>query len=84
VFLKIIACEIVLREVCHAVARSPNLVDVEFLIKLPLALTVPTDAVLDSGLRKTVFVDRGNGFFIAEGSPWVDRNSLCLKRCQPG
>ena len=30
-FLKIIACEIVLREICHAVARSPNLVDLEFL-----------------------------------------------------
>ena len=26
-------------------------------------LTVPADAILDSGLRKTVFVDRGNGFF---------------------
>ena len=26
-------------------------------------LTVPADAVLDSGLKKTVFVDRGNGFF---------------------
>jgi len=24
---------------------------------------VPADAVLDSGLRKTVFVDRGNGLF---------------------
>jgi YHS domain-containing protein len=30
---------------------------------LPPAITVPGDAVLDSGLRKTVFVDRGNGFF---------------------
>jgi membrane fusion protein, copper/silver efflux system len=26
-------------------------------------LTVPVDAVLDSGLQKTVFVDRGNGLF---------------------
>ena len=38
-------------------------VDVEFPIQLPPAITVPVDAVLDSGLRKTVFVDRGNGFF---------------------
>ena len=38
-------------------------VDVEIPITLPSAITAPTDAVLDSGLRKTVFVDRGNGFF---------------------
>jgi hypothetical protein len=31
--LKLIGCEIVYREVCHLVARSPNLVDVEFLPK---------------------------------------------------
>ncbi len=30
-YLKIIACEIALREICHAVAQSPNIVDVEFL-----------------------------------------------------
>jgi RND family efflux transporter MFP subunit len=38
-------------------------VDVEIPITLPPAITAPMDAVLDSGLRKTVFVDRGNGFF---------------------
>jgi hypothetical protein len=38
-------------------------VDVEFRIDLPAKLTAPADAVLDSGERKTVFVDRGNGFF---------------------
>lgn len=38
-------------------------VDVEFLITLPPAITVPVDAVLDAGLRRTVFVDVGNGFF---------------------
>ncbi len=38
-------------------------VDVEFPISLPRALVIPVDAILDSGLRKTVFVDRGNGFF---------------------
>ena len=30
-------------------------------------LTVPTEAVLDSGTRKTVFVDRGNGYFEPRG-----------------
>jgi Cu(I)/Ag(I) efflux system membrane fusion protein len=38
-------------------------VDVEFPVQLPAAITVPVDAVIDSGLRNTVFVDRGNGFF---------------------
>jgi YHS domain-containing protein len=30
---------------------------------MPPAITVTADAVIDSGLRKTVFVDRGNGNF---------------------
>lgn len=30
-FLKIIACEIAFREICYAVARSPNLCDLQFL-----------------------------------------------------
>ena len=30
-YLKIIACEIAVREICQAVAQSPNIVDVEFL-----------------------------------------------------
>jgi len=38
-------------------------VDVEFPFTLPSALTVSADAVLDSGLKKTIFVDLGNGFF---------------------
>ena len=38
-------------------------VDVEFPVRLPQALVVPADAIVDSGLRKTVFVDRGNGYF---------------------
>jgi len=37
--------------------------DVELPVSLPPAITVPSDAVLNSGLRKTVFVDRGNGAF---------------------
>lgn len=37
--------------------------DVEFRLNIPVQLTVPADAVLDAGERKTVFVDRGNGFF---------------------
>lgn len=38
-------------------------VDVEFQSEFPEALTVPADAIIDSGLRKTVFVDLGDGYF---------------------
>ena len=45
-------------------ALKPGMfVDVEFPVHLPPALVVPADAVVDSGLRKTVFVDSGNGSF---------------------
>lgn len=48
----------------HGFALRPDMfVDVELPIQLPAAITVPVDAVLESGLRKTVFVDRGNGHF---------------------
>jgi YHS domain-containing protein len=43
--------------------RPDMFVDVEFPITMPATLSVPSDAVLDSGIKKTVFVDRGNGFF---------------------
>jgi RND family efflux transporter MFP subunit len=36
-------------------------VDVSFPIGLAARLTVPADAVINTGLRRTVFVDRGNG-----------------------
>src|SRR6266536_4153182 len=38
-------------------------VDVEVLITFPPAIAVPLDSVLDSGLRKTVFVSRGEAYF---------------------
>lgn len=37
-------------------------VAVDFRVASAAALTVPAEAVLDAGERKTVFVDRGNGF----------------------
>jgi Cu(I)/Ag(I) efflux system membrane fusion protein len=45
------------------VLRPDLFVDVEVPVDRPAALTVPADAVVDSGLRKTLFVDRGNGYF---------------------
>jgi len=47
-----------------ALTLKPDMyANVEFRVALPVAVTVPADAVLDSGERKTVFIDRGNGFF---------------------
>jgi YHS domain-containing protein len=38
-------------------------VDVEIEIGKPAAITVPADAIIDSGLRKTVYVERSSGMF---------------------
>jgi YHS domain-containing protein len=43
--------------------RPDMFVNVELPVSGPPAIVVPVDAVLDSGLKKTVFVDRGNSFF---------------------
>ena len=43
--------------------RPGMFVDVEFPINLPPTVNVPVDAVMDSGLKQTIFVDRGNGYF---------------------
>ena len=50
-------------------ADNPNMtlkpdmfVDVEFSVSIPALMTVPAEAVLDTGMKKTVFVDRGNGY----------------------
>jgi RND family efflux transporter MFP subunit len=43
--------------------RPDMFVDLELPMALPAAIAVPADAVLDSGIQKTVFVDRGNGYF---------------------
>jgi len=43
--------------------RPDMFVDVEIPITLPPSVNVPTDAVLDSGTTKVVYVDKGNGIF---------------------
>ena len=43
--------------------RPEMFVDVEVSVDYPPAIAVPVEAVLDSGLRKTVFVERGEGRF---------------------
>jgi RND family efflux transporter MFP subunit len=67
--------------------RPDMFVDVEFLIELPEAVTVPVDAIVDSGLRKTVFVARGNGLFeprsVETGWRFGDRVEV-IKGLEPG
>lgn len=46
-----------------AVLRPDMYVDATLQVEHPAALTVPVDAVVDTGLRKTVFVERGEGIF---------------------
>ena len=43
--------------------RPDMFVDVELKVNVPSAITAPAEAVIDSGLRKTVFVERGGGYF---------------------
>jgi membrane fusion protein, copper/silver efflux system len=45
------------------IMRPDMFVNVDLSVSGPPAIIVPVGAVLDSGLKKTVFVDRGNGFF---------------------
>jgi len=43
--------------------RPDMFVDLEIPVRMPPAITVPAEAVIDAGTRKTVFVDRGEGRF---------------------
>jgi len=47
------------------VLKPDMFVEVEFRIGLPRRLTVPAEAVLNSGLKQTVFLDAGDGKLIA-------------------
>jgi multidrug efflux pump subunit AcrA (membrane-fusion protein)/YHS domain-containing protein len=43
--------------------RPDMFVDVEIQVNMPTAVTAPADAVIDTGRRSTVYVDRGDGHF---------------------
>jgi Cu(I)/Ag(I) efflux system membrane fusion protein len=62
-------------------------VDVDFRIGSPARVTVPVDAVLDAGLRKTVFVDLGDGYLepraVETGDRFADRVEI-VKGLRPG
>ena len=72
----------------RALLLKPDMyVEVEFRAALPAVLTVPADAVLDAGEHKTVFVDRGNGFFEPRQVETGEQNAgriAILKGLKPG
>jgi len=43
--------------------RPDMFVDVTLPVTEPSAIVVPSEAVIDTGIKKRVFVDRGNGYF---------------------
>ncbi len=43
--------------------RPDMFADIELPVQIPAGLTVPADSLLDSGTKKRVFLDRGNGTF---------------------
>ena len=67
--------------------RPGMFVDVELPVRLPPAVSVPVDAIIDSGLKKTVFVDLGNGYFeprkVETGWRFGDRVEI-VKGLAPG
>jgi membrane fusion protein, copper/silver efflux system len=60
--------------------RPDMFVDVDLTVATPPGLSVPADAVLDSGLSKRVYVDRGDGIFeprpVDTGEPFGDRMQI--------
>jgi Cu(I)/Ag(I) efflux system membrane fusion protein len=60
--------------------RPDMFVDVEFDVQEPEAITVPVEAVIDSGTRKSVFVMTGDGVFeprtVTTGSRYSDRVAI--------
>jgi len=69
------------------VLRPDMFVDVEHSVTMPPAVTVPADAVLDTGLKKTVFVERDTGLFEArevETGRHLDNRVEILEGLKPG
>jgi membrane fusion protein, copper/silver efflux system len=67
--------------------RPGMFTDIEFPIHLPPSVNIPVDAVMDSGLKKIVFVERDQGFFeprkVKTGWRLGDRVEI-LEGLQPG
>jgi Cu(I)/Ag(I) efflux system membrane fusion protein len=67
--------------------RPEMLVDVELPVRLPPAVTAPLDALIDSGARSRVYVERGEGVFepreVETGWRFGERVQI-LRGLQPG
>jgi len=67
--------------------RPDMFVDVEFQVSVPQGIAVPVDAVIDSGLRKTVYVEGADGNFtprpVETGSRMGDTVQI-TKGLEPG
>jgi len=66
----------------------PNMfVDIELPVSIPATITVPADAIVNSGLKKIVFIERGNGIFeprkVETGLSFGDKVQI-LKGLKPG
>ena len=63
------------------------LVDVELPVRVPPAVTVPLDALIDSGTRARVYVERSDGIFepreVETGWRFGERVEI-LRGVQPG
>lgn len=69
------------------VLKPEMFVDVDLKVVLPPRLTVPAAAVLDTGERRTVFVDRGQGYFeprAVETGERLGERVVILKGLKPG
>jgi membrane fusion protein, copper/silver efflux system len=71
-----------------AMRLKPDMfVDVEMRMSYGARVTIPAEAVLDAGLRKTVFVDRGNGYLeprAVETGDHVGDRVVVLSGLKPG
>jgi RND family efflux transporter MFP subunit len=69
------------------VLRPDMFVDVELPVAFSRAVMVPTSAVIDSGLKKMIFVERGEGLFaprsVETGRRFDDRVEI-VKGLEPG
>jgi membrane fusion protein, copper/silver efflux system len=69
------------------VLRPDMFVDVELPVAFSRAIVVPTSAVIDSGLKKMIFVERGEGLFasrlVETGRRFDDRVEI-VKGLEPG
>lgn len=67
--------------------RPDMFVDAEVSVERPEAVTIPADALIDSGLRRTVFVEKGDGIFepraVETGWRFGDRVEI-VRGLEPG